>query len=217
VVVAAHFDTVTGSPGADAASAAAAIIELARFFHDGGPGGKPRKTSRTVRFALLSNGAAPNASTDHAGSLVYGKDLVTQGATVTGALCLSGIGAYSAMEKSEHGTEELLPLLPEKADFIAVVGTDASHDWFDRASTGMKTATLTVTSFMVGKESPLVRDSDCGAFSLLGFPLVVVTDTGPLRYPHHEKSTDLPKELDFDRMARVVAGLMRTVDALAAS
>jgi hypothetical protein len=217
VVVAAHFDTVNGSPGADAVTGAAAIVELARFFQEGGPEGKPRRTSRTVRFVLLSNGAAPNLATDHAGSLVYGKDLVTQGATVAGAFCLAGLGAYSTVDKSEHGTPDLLPLLPDKADFIAVVGTDANHDWFDRASVGMKSATLNVTSFVVGKDSPIVHDSDCGAFSLLGFPLVVVTDTGPLRYPHHEKPTDLPKELDFDRMARVVAGLMRTVDAVAKS
>ena len=53
------------------------------------------------------------------------------------------------------------------------------------------------------------------AFWQVGFPAVIVTDTGALRYPHHHQSTDTPDKLDFKRMARVVAGLEAAVFELA--
>jgi hypothetical protein len=43
---------------------------------------------------------------------------------------------------------------------------------------------------------------------------VVVTDTGPLRYAHHHRLTDTPERLDYERMARLVAGLELAISEL---
>ena len=42
----------------------------------------------------------------------------------------------------------------------------------------------------------------------------MVTDTAPFRYPHYHEPTDTPEKLDFERMARVVAGIGRVVEKL---
>ena len=43
----------------------------------------------------------------------------------------------------------------------------------------------------------------------------MVTDTAIFRYPHYHKKEDTPDKIDFERMARVVAGLERVVADLA--
>ena len=43
----------------------------------------------------------------------------------------------------------------------------------------------------------------------------MVTDTAPFRYPHYHTAEDTPEKVDYERLARVVAGLSRVVDRLA--
>jgi hypothetical protein len=43
----------------------------------------------------------------------------------------------------------------------------------------------------------------------------MATDTAPLRYRYYHTPQDTPEKLDYDRMARVVAGLARVVAHLA--
>ena len=43
----------------------------------------------------------------------------------------------------------------------------------------------------------------------------MVTDTAPFRYPHYHTPDDTPDKIDYDRTARVVAGLVRVVRELA--
>jgi hypothetical protein len=44
----------------------------------------------------------------------------------------------------------------------------------------------------------------------------MVTDTAPFRDPSYHRSSDVIGNLDFERLARVVSGLERTIMALAA-
>jgi hypothetical protein len=43
----------------------------------------------------------------------------------------------------------------------------------------------------------------------------MVTDTAPFRYPHYHAAEDTPDKLDYERLARVVAGLERVIVELA--
>lgn len=43
----------------------------------------------------------------------------------------------------------------------------------------------------------------------------MVTDTAPFRYPHYHTFDDTVDKIDFDRLARVVAGLEKVVNDLA--
>lgn len=57
--------------------------------------------------------------------------------------------------------------------------------------------------------------SDHASFWSAGYPAIMVTDTALFRYHHYHRATDTPDKVDFDRLARVVAGLGRVTEALA--
>lgn len=48
-----------------------------------------------------------------------------------------------------------------------------------------------------------------------GYPGVMVTDTAFLRNPHYHGASDRPDTLDYERLARVTAGLAGTAVRLA--
>jgi hypothetical protein len=210
VVVGAHYDTRAGTPGADGdASGVAAIIELARAFRD-------KRLKRTVRLALFANGEEPHFQTEQMGSRVYAKDLVVRGIPVTGMVSIDGIGAYSTAPGSQHFPKELASHYPATASFVAVVGTEASRALVDQVTASMKQhATLPVVGDVVAQEIPFGSASDHWAFASLGTPALMITDTAAFRYAHYRQKTDLPAELDFDRMARVVVGLRKAIEDLA--
>ena len=43
----------------------------------------------------------------------------------------------------------------------------------------------------------------------------MVTDTAPYRYPHYHTVQDMPDKVDYERLARVVAGLQLMLRDLA--
>jgi hypothetical protein len=210
VVVGAHYDTEHGTPGADDnASGVAAVMELARLLRD-------KKPDRTIRFVLFANEEAPFAQTEQMGSLVYAKDLVAQGTRVVAMLSLESIGYFSTEPGSQHYPPELASRYPTTADFIAVVGNEASRSFCENLTRTLKgSATLPVVGDVLPDTVPEASRSDHWAFWKLGLPAVMVTDTAPFRNPHYHKATDLPDRLDFDRMARVVSALSKAVQALA--
>jgi len=61
---------------------------------------------------------------------------------------------------------------------------------------------------------PGIGWSDHWAFWQVGYPALMVTDTAPFRYPYYHTGQDSPDKLDYDRMARVVAGLDKVLQEL---
>jgi hypothetical protein len=209
IVVGAHFDTAAGTPGADDdASGVAAALELARSFRE-------KKTSRVVRFSFFANGEAPYFKTAQMGSLVYAKDLRAHGSTVVGMIDLVGLGVFSTAPSSQHSPKDVAAVYPPTADFVAVTGGEPSRSFVEQLAQAMhKYATLPVVSSVLSPGAPGVGSSDDWAFSELGIPAAIVTDTTSSRYAEHHLPTDVPDRLDYDRMARVVAGLEKSLDDL---
>jgi Iap family predicted aminopeptidase len=211
IVVGAHYDTERATPGADDnASGVAAVLELARLFRE-------KKPSRTIRFVLFANEEAPYSQTEQMGSLVYAKDLVAHGARVVAMLSLESIGYFSITEGSQHYPVQIAARYPTVGDFIAVVGNEASRALCENLTEMLKkSATVRVVGDVLPEAVPEASRSDHWAFWKLGLPAVMVTDTAPFRNPNYHKPTDLPDTLDYDRMSRVVAGLVKVIDALSA-
>lgn len=207
VVVGAHYDSVAGSPGAnDNATGVAALLELARAF-------ATRSPARTVRFVAFANEEPPFFQTDDMGSLHYARRAKARGERVVAMLSIETIGAYS----DEPGSQQYpLPLFgalyPDTADFITFVGNVGSRHLVRRAIGAFRAGTAFPSQgAAVPGGIPGVGWSDHWAFWQQGYPAIMVTDTALFRYGPYHTLGDLPAQVDYDRMSRVVAGLAAVV------
>ncbi len=215
VLIGAHYDSVAvkgGCPAAnDNASGVAATLELARLF----AGQKPR---RTIRFVGFVNEEPPYFKTADMGSLVYARRCKERGEKIVAMLTPETIGCYSDAKGSQSFPIPLSLLYPSVGNFIAFVGNAMSRQLVSRVTTAFRNTTrFPAIGFAAPKWITKAGWSDHWSFWQCGYPGLMVTDTAPLRYRYYHTPQDTPEKLDYDRMARVVAGLERVVTDLANS
>jgi Zn-dependent M28 family amino/carboxypeptidase len=210
IVVGAHYDSVRGAPGAnDNASGVAAVLEIARLLKDA-------NLPRTIRYVAFVNEEPPFFQTEQMGSVVYAKRCKERGERIVAMLTPETIGYYSDETGSQKYPAMLGMFYPKVGNFITFVGESASEALVShcvelfRRDTQFPCEGGAAPAFIEG-----VGWSDHWAFQRQGYPALMVTDTAPFRYPHYHTPQDTPDKCDYDRMARVVAGLSRVVAELA--
>jgi hypothetical protein len=208
LVVGAHYDSCLDAPGAnDNATGTAAIIELARSLAE-----LRGRSSLRIRLVLFVNEEPPFFRTRQMGSLVYARRLKGTGEPVTGMLSLETLGFYSDRPYSQHYPAPLGLLYPDKGNFVAFVGLTSSRA-FVRRTVGAFRATAPFPS--AGGTAPgMIQGmdwSDHWSFAQVGIPGLMVTDTAPFRYPYYHSPGDTPDKVDYERLARVTAGLERVI------
>jgi Zn-dependent M28 family amino/carboxypeptidase len=209
VVIGAHYDTVRGSPGAnDNASGVAGLLEIARLL-------AARPLARSVRFVAFVNEEAPFFYTWEMGSHRYARRAHERGDTITAMLSLETIGYYSDADGSQQYPNPVYAwLYPNTGNFIGFVGNLASRK-LERQCLGSFRSHSAFPSEGVAAPGRMagIHWSDHWSFWQEGYAAVMVTDTAWYRYPHYHASTDTPDRIDYQHLARVVAGLAQvTVD-----
>jgi len=211
IVIGAHYDTVSGSPGAnDNASGVAALLEIARFLRTHTP-------LRSVRFVAFVNEEPPLFYSQNMGSYHYARRARERGENIIAMLSLETIGYYSDVAGSQHYPNPVYGwLYPDTADFIGFVGNLRSRklvrqclDSF-RRHTAFPAEGLAAPGNMMG-----IHWSDHWSFWQAGYRALMVTDTALFRYPHYHAGTDTPDKINYERLARVVNGLVKVTADLA--
>jgi len=215
LILAAHFDAVDGSPGADDnGTGVAANLELARVLRDA-----PRR--RTIRLLF------PTAEeVGLVGAFRYAREIAKPAIDrgderVIGMISLEMLGYFSDEPGSQSAPVQGLPdaiKVPDKGDFIAVVGI-LPHLAFhgplvtamQRAEPGLKI----VSTGLIPAPTRHLSRSDHAAFWSIGVPAVMLTDTANFRNPHYHQSTDTIETLDFERFTTVVRAVAGAVHELA--
>lgn len=210
VVIGGHYDTVSGCPGAnDNGSGAAATLALARAF-------AKQRPARTLRFALFVNEEMPWFQTADMGSLVYARRCKERKENIVAMLSLETIGYYSDKEESQKFPPLFDLIYPHTGNFIAFIGNVESGPLAQQVVGRFRETTkFPAHGCAVPENIPGVGWSDQWSFWQMGYPGLIVTDTAPFRYPHYHQPQDTPDKIDFERMARVVAGMERVVADLA--
>lgn len=210
VVVGAHYDSVHGSPGAnDNATGAAAVLELARAFAG-------RTPARTVRFVLFVNEEPPFFQSETMGSYVYARRCRERNENVVAMLSLETIGFYSDRKGSQKYPGPLGAFYPSTGNFIAFVANGGSKPLlFGAIESFRRHARIPSEGGALEESLPGVGWSDHWSFWRFGYQGIEVTDTAPFRYPFYHTEADTPDKIDYERTARVVAGLEETVGDLA--
>ena len=130
-------------------------------------------------------------------------------------ISLETIGYYSEEPGSQRYPSPFHWFLPDRGNFIAMVSNFRSVALLARAAWAFRSGTtLRLIASPAPERMPGVGWSDHWSFWQLGYPALMVTDTAPYRYPHYHSRADTPDKLDYERMARVVAGVAAVLDAL---
>jgi hypothetical protein len=210
LLVGAHYDTVSHSPGAnDNGSAVAALLELSRLFAS-------KVSARTVRFVAFANEEPPFFKTSKMGSLVYARACRERQEDIMAMVCLETIGYY----RQEAGTQAYpFPLslfYPDRGNFIAVVGNLRSKAlvtsfarYFMEAS-DFPVECAAVFGFITG-----IDWSDHWSFWHCGYQAIMITDTALFRYPYYHSCEDTVDKLDYYSLARVCHGTYEALKQMA--
>lgn len=212
VVVGAHYDTVPGSPGAnDNATGTAGVLELARLLSD-------RRLARTVRLVAFANEELPFFESDQMGSRVYARRSRERGEKIIAMLSIETIGYYSDEKGSQQYPSPFSLFYPDTANFIGFVANLSSRSLVRqsiasfRRHTAFPSEGVAAPGWMTG-----IGWSDHWAFWKEGYKAIMITDTALFRYGAYHGPADTPDKIDYDRTARVVAGIARVVTELAGS
>jgi hypothetical protein len=204
VIIAAHYDSIPDSPGADDnASAVAALLELARLIRPRLQGGGPLQAQlQLVAYDLEEYGMI--------GSFLHSRELRRSNQPLRGMISLEMLAYIDKRPGSQGLPRHLKHLYPDVGDFIGVVGNDASMDLLQVVVEAMKLIPgLPVESLAVpgnGEALPPVRLSDHSPFWDQGFPALMITDTSFFRNPHYHQASDTPETLDYSFLAKVTEG-----------
>jgi hypothetical protein len=210
VVVGAHYDTAEDAPGADDnASGVAGTLELARLLaHE--------QLERTVKFVLFASEEPPFFATEWMGSYAYAARAAARRENIVAMLSLETIGYYSTEPGSQSYPPPFSFFYPDQGDFIGFVGNMSSGNLVRRClATFRRHARFPSEGVASPTWIPGVTWSDHLPFWQHGFKAIMVTNTAPFRNPFYHTQHDTIDKLDFDRMSRVVAGLVGVVRELA--
>ena len=210
IVIGAHYDTVSGSPGADDnASAVAALIEIARLL-------KGHVPARTLKLVAFVNEEPPFFFFGKMGSKVYAQAARRCRENIRLMISLEMLGYY----RDEPGSQAYPPLFrhfhPDRGNFIAFVSNFRSRQVMRRAEQAfrLQSAFPLETTATFGW-IPGVAWSDHLSFWREGYRAFMCTDTAFYRNPNYHSAQDTPEKLDYPRLAELTEALGRMCVALA--
>lgn len=214
VLLGAHYDTVSSTPGADDnASAVAVLIEVSRLLQE-------YIGSRTVRYVAFACEEPPYFNVDAMGSQHHARMARIRGDKIVGMLCLEMVGYYS----SAMGSQSIPPgipkwlhrFFPQRGNFLAAVGNMPSWRLCWQFRRGFKRGARRMPLFSICLPEKIneIRLSDNSSFWDQGYPALMLTDTSYLRNPNYHQATDTPETLDYPIMAQVVLGIASSMRSL---
>ena len=210
LLVGAHYDSVSGSPGAnDNGTGVAALLELSRLFAEASP-------ERSLRFVAFVNEEPPFFNTGTMGSMVYARAARERGDAIQLAISLETLGYYS----DESGSQRYPPFFrffyPDRGNFIAFVSNFRSKSWLKRTIGAFQASSdFPLESVATFEFVPGIGWSDHLSFWRQGYPALMITDTAPYRYPHYHSPSDTSDKIDYSSLARVTDGLRGMLALLA--
>ncbi|MEL7240869.1 MAG: M20/M25/M40 family metallo-hydrolase [Cyanobacteria bacterium J06573_2] len=188
ILLAAHYDTVRNSPGADDnASGVAVLLEAARLFNSG-------STPRTLQLAFFDK---EEAGLWGSRAFANNTERLRQ---IRGVINMDMVG-YACYIKGCQKTPSGFPIkvTSDKGDFLAVVG-DTEHlpllNTFKTVETPELPPVFTLPVPLKGVLTPDVLRSDHAPFWLQGKGALLVTDTANLRSNFYHQPTDTPANIE---------------------
>jgi len=209
LVIGAHYDTTSSSPGADDnASGVAALLELNRLLADRPP---PLK----VLLVAFAGEEMPFFNSHDMGSYIYADSLKKTGENVALMISLESIGYFSDLPNSQRYPLSILNwIYPPRGDFIALIDRPTLSGATIELKRAFTQATqLPIYSINAPESIPGITFSDHLSFWRHGFRAVMLTDTAMYRNPHYHRDSDTADTLNYENIAAVVDGVSTYVES----
>ncbi|PXA03025.1 peptidase M28 [Coraliomargarita sinensis] len=200
LVIGAHYDTHSQTPGADDnASGVAGLIELAYLLGKTTP-------SNCIELVAYPLEEPPFFATENMGSYIHAESLSRENVPVSGMIALEMIGYFSNESGSQSYPSRLLYLFyPHKGNFIAVAGNLKQRNYIAKVKAGMKGVTdLKVYSIAAPQQLSGIDFSDHRNYWTFDYDAVMVTDTAFYRNEAYHTANDTSNRLNYAKMADVV-------------
>ncbi|MEM7712811.1 MAG: M28 family peptidase [Cyanobacteria bacterium P01_A01_bin.68] len=207
ILLAAHYDTVLNSPGADDnASGVAVLLEIARLFNS-------VSTPRTLQLAFFDKEEAGLL-----GSRAFASNTARL-QNIRGVIVMDMVG-YACYIKGCQKTPSGFPInvTSDKGDFLAVVGDTEHLPLLNTFKTINKSPELppvfTLPVPLKGVLTPDVLRSDHAPFWIQGKGALLVTDTANLRSSFYHQPTDTPANIERDFFAGAAQLIVNVTNSL---
>ena len=210
VLLGAHYDSILGSPGADDnATGTATVLELARLLAG-------KRLARSIRFVAFVNEEPPFFQTNDMGSRVYARRSRKRGEKIAAMLSLESVGYFRDAKGSQAYPFLFRLFYPSIGNFLGFVGNVPARKLVRQSIRSFRQhATLPSEGVAAPGWIMGIGWSDHWSFWKEGYPAIMVTDTALFRYEHYHSATDTPDKIDYTRLARVTAGMVRVAVDLA--
>jgi hypothetical protein len=210
LLVGAHYDSVSGSLGADDnGSGVATLLELARL-------NAGKSFPSTIRFVFFASEEPPCFASPNMGSYHYAERCFQRKENIKGILVMETLGYYTDRANTQSYPCSFVPGYPDRGNFIAFVGNMESRGLIEkcvgafRKSCRFPSEGVAAPAWVTG-----VDWSDHYWFWKRNYPGMMITDTAPYRYPHYHTLQDTFDKLNYPCFARVVRGLAEVLQELA--
>lgn len=226
LIVAAHFDAVPGSPGADDnGTGVVSLLELA----DALAARRVRRDVRLIFFTLEEVGLIGSREyvKAHRDAWSPPDKSAPPAERVVGMISLEMLGFFSDEPGSQKspipkvGDKPIVDFeVPTAGNFIGLAGISRFKSFSGGLAEAMRRAEpelpVVVADFLPIAPPDFLR-SDHAPFLSAGIPAVMLTDTANFRNPHYHTPGDTRETLDAKRWAKVtramIAGVIELADA----
>ena len=205
-VLAAHYDTAPGTPGADDnASAVAVLLEAARLL-------KAQKPAREILFVAFGTEEPPSFTTRDMGSFRYMRLLKERGVRIHGLLNLEMVGYFNPKPGGQIFPPFLNLLHPDTGDFVSVSSNLSSYGLARAMEKEWRLATkLPIETVFLPSVPSALFISDHLNFWFSGERAVMLGDTAYFRNPNYHQYSDTPDTLDYERMAEITKAVAAVI------
>ena len=211
LVVGAHYDAVSGTPGADDnASGVAVLLELAKVLEDA-------TLEHTVELVAYTLEEPPYFDTPEMGSMHHARALREDDVELLGMIGLEMVGYFREDPGSqEFPLDALEARYGDVGDFLAVVGREADAALVTRTRAAMSVVDgLELESLLAPRWLTGMDFSDHASYWSHDYTALMLTDTAFYRNPNYHERSDTVDTLDYERMALIVEAVAAAVQELA--
>jgi len=210
VVIGAHYDSVSGSPGAnDNGTGVAAMLEMTRLLAS-------QELPRTIRFIGFVNEEPPFSYSAEMGSYVAAKLSKENDENIIAMFSLETIGYYSDQAHSQTYPMPLNLFYPNTGKFLAFVADIKSRSLARQSIKIFREHTEIPSEGLVAPRLlGAINLSDHWSYWNQGYKALMVTDTAMFRYPYYHTNQDTKDKIDYARLTKVTLGLTEVVQELA--